>query len=389
MQSTTTIQTAHREYARRPKDETFPSLQALIDNAGQDKARCGDKAYNLRDLTARVIVTDAGHEEVRLASPNGQAKFTHWSFGQTCRMVGAPAGYLRDLPADLIARNLNHGLHDAAPIGTTANVLIRAPHAGSPEPTIRACTSDTYGRAWDHDLYANVQRMFLREQPGHTDNWRLPMTWSGEPGGAYRGDRDSFLIVVNGGSIVEDPTLTNRAGSNPHGSASPEMFRGVMVRNSEVGASSVTIETVLFRYICGNLMLWGAVLDRRFRRRHVGKAVVRDVVRELATIARQWSERPESADQQIIRALIDHEIAATRDAVIDELRAIGATKEQAERAYELAEQHEPTSPRSFWGAAQGLTRASQESDYQDGRYELDKLAAIVLARGAKKYAIAG
>ncbi len=51
--------------------------------------------------------------------------------------------------------------------------------------------------------------------------------------------------------------------------------------------------------------------------------------------------------------------------------------------YERCERTESVSPRSFWGAAQGCTRISQDAPYQDERYELDKLASLILARGRK------
>ena len=35
---------------------------------------------------------------------------THWSFGQLCTLIGAPAAYLRQLPAPLSAINLQHRL---------------------------------------------------------------------------------------------------------------------------------------------------------------------------------------------------------------------------------------------------------------------------------------
>jgi hypothetical protein len=130
-------------------------------------------------------------------------------------------------------------------------------------------------------------------------------------------------------------------------------------------------------------MLWGAMYDQRFKRRHVGEHARRDAIRTIYSAARKWAQTPASTDEQIIRGLIDREIAHTRDAVIDELRGLGATREQATAAYDTCEQTETASPRSFWGAAQGLTRVSQASGYQDGRLELDQLAAAILARGRK------
>lgn len=365
------IDTACNQYAHRPADERFPSLDAMIAAAIEDKNLSVERTYNLRDL--RAVPTSAG--DLRLASPKGEAFLTHWSFGQLARTVGAPGGYLRDgLSAQLAADCLNYGMSETAP-GTAANLLIKQAN-GNPDPIIRACTSDSYGRVWDAELYGAV----AHDITARDEKWTLPPTWNGEPAGAYRGDRDSFLILTNGGSIVEDPTLRKQGNG--------QMFRGIMVRNSEVGAAAVTIETILYRYVCGNHMLWGAAIDKRFRRRHVGTRVTRDVIREVSRIAYQWAQASPERDNAIIRTLIDSEIAHTKEAVIDELRAMGATAEQASAMYARCEQTEQANPRSYWGAVQGLTRLSQETPYQNERYELDKLASIVLARGAKRVAAA-
>jgi hypothetical protein len=130
-------------------------------------------------------------------------------------------------------------------------------------------------------------------------------------------------------------------------------------------------------------MLWGAVMDKSFRRRHVGSRVVRDAIREISSFAYNYVRQSGERDEAIIRGLIDNELAHTKEAVVDELRKMGATKEQAEQAYVSCEQKESASPRSFWGIAQGITRNSQLASWQDDRFVLDQLAAKVLARGAK------
>lgn len=366
-----TIATAARQYANRPPDERFPSLDALIQDAASQKNHSAERTINLKDLKA---IPDAGN--VKLEGPKGIATFTHWSFGQASRMIGAPAGYLRSLPPEIAADCLNYGLQSSAP-GSSANLLLQAPN-GNPEPMIRACTSETYGRVWDADLYHGIQRAI-----GHDPKWTLPPTWTGEPAGAYRGDRDSFLILTNGGSIVTDPSL--RSSSNPNANDGA-MYRGLMVRNSEVGASSIVIETILYRFVCGNHMLWGAVIDKRFRRRHVGSAVTRDTIREINRISQAWTNASAARDEAIIRNLIDHELAHSEEAIVDELRAIGMTQQAAKEAYAVTMQTESASPRSFWGLANGITRMSQETAYQDERYELDRFAGILLAKGAKQYA---
>jgi hypothetical protein len=390
---------AQSEYYQRPADERFASLQALITHAQGVRDHSAERHYNLKDLRATVQQVPNAPDQANpdrvtgsrpslmLESPRGSASFTHYSFGQLARTIGAPAAYLRQLPPQLAADCLNHGLKDS-PAGTVANLLVREPN-GTPDPIIRACTSDSYGRVWDAELYGALDQLFSRRTSSGQGEWQIPPTWTGEPGGVYRGDRDSFVIMVDGGSIVEDPSLRASAAFPTATSSSPAqgrsdsgaMYRGIMVRNSEVGHCSITIETVLFRYICGNHMLWGAILDRTFRRRHVGTKITRDTMRELGDLAYRWTDRSASADESLIRHLITREIAHTKEAVIDELRKMGATKDQATQAYETAERTESASPRSFWGVAQGLTRNSQESGYQDDRLQLDQLAAQILKRG--------
>lgn len=367
------LSTASREYANRPKDERFPSVAAMLASAELQKSQSAERVYTAKDL--RIVAT--ANESLRIASPKGEARFTHFSFGQLCASVGAPSAYLRSLPPAIAADALNHGLKSTPP-ATDFKLLLQAgtENGLATVPVMRSATTERYGRLWDADLYGNVSRQIMA-----TDNkWTTPPTWSGEPAGAYRGDRDSFLILVNGGSIVTDPSISNNVSDREGGSA---MYRGLMFRNSEVGAAAVTIEQILFRYICGNHMLWGAVIDKRFRRRHIGLNTLRDTVRNISRIARDWAQRIASQDDAIIRALITHEIAATRDGVIDELRGgLGFSKETAEASYDRCEATEAASPRSFWGVAQGVTRVSQEEGFQNDRFELDMLAAKVLARGA-------
>lgn len=376
----TTIATAQREYFRRPADEKFYSLESLIHAASTQRDTSRERQYNIHDLRVQPLEAGQPGSDLALVSPAGiPAAFSHWSFGQLARTVGAPAGYLRSLPAPLAADCLNAGIAEAQ--GARVNVLVETQPQGSATPLrLRACTSDSYARVWDAELYGRLDRMFR-----HDPSWQLPPIWpdpskgipDGTRGGAYRGDRDSFVILCNGGSIVQDPSRANA----PDGG---QMYRAILLRNSEVGAASIQIDQVLYRYICGNLMLWGAVLDRKFRRRHVGQRAAYATITELATAARQYTQRAASADEALIRTFIETEIASSREAVISELRKVGYTQEQAETAYTTCERTEPTlSPWSVWGLAQGTTRASQETPYQDERLTFDRLAAQLLTRAAK------
>jgi len=59
------------------------------------------------------------------------------------------------------------------------------------------------------------------------------------------------------------------------------------------------------------------------------------------------------------------------------VRRLDLSQKQAAEAYTLAEEHE-TNPRSVWGYVQGLTRLSQHTPWQDGRYVLDRAASRLL-----------
>jgi hypothetical protein len=359
------ISTAATEYYRRPADERYDSPEALLSFSAARKTASREISYNVKDLS---IVPGSDDGTIRLASPKGVADFTPWSHGQFCRLVGAPAGYIRTLPAEIASKALNHGIGTTAP-GTTARILAQRMDDGT--ITARAATSDSYGRLWDAELYHPIVNTLCNA------GWSLPPTWDGKPAGAYASDRDSFLILCNGGSIVTDPSVRNGNG---------QMYRALLVRNSEVGAAAVTITKILYEYVCGNHNLWGAVIDQNFRRRHVGSNVLYDVTREIGRTAREWTNRAASTDEAIIRSLIDLEIAATEAAVIDELVKIGATKTDATAAYRRCVTQFDASPRSYWGLAQGLTALSQDAGYQDERLSMDQLAAKLLAKGRARVA---
>jgi hypothetical protein len=83
-------------------------------------------------------------------------------------------------------------------------------------------------------------------------------------------------------------------------------------------------------------------------------------------------------DRTLLLRATTQELGPTRDAVLETvMRRLDLSQRQAAEAYTLAEQHE-TNPRSVWGYVQGLTRLSQRTPWQDGRYVLDRAASRLL-----------
>ena len=357
---------AAQQYATRPHDERFPSLDALVADALADKTAAYETTRQMGSLRVEVGTKDG---TVDVVGANGHpATMTSWSFGQTARLIGAPASYLGTVSPRLLEHNLREGF--ARRSTDDVGILLRRASTPDTPHTLRGITGSRYGRVWDSDLYTAVREAL----PG--DTWSLPPTWSGEQAGAYRGDRDSFLILTNGGSIVEDPTLSGRTDGR--------LYRGLLIHNSEVGANAVAIAAIMFRYICGNHMLWGSslVADLSYRRRHVGRSALDDMRAAVARIGAAWADRPAGADQALIATLARLDVASTTKLVVAELRKLGVPERTAVLATASAEVEESqVPPRSYWGVSQGLTRVSQLSGHQNTRLALDTAAGQLLSKG--------
>ena len=164
------------EWFSRPDDERFLSL--------------GDLARSVRGRSdrsrTRVVETALIHveanrndpERLALMLPGAEAPVTptHWSFGQLASQVGAPAAYLRQLPAPLAAINLQYGLtsHRAEQIKTLET---DDPVSGG-RLELRAVTGPDYGRIYDHELVEAVQKI-AGNGTGDT-RWKVPgvLDWS-------------------------------------------------------------------------------------------------------------------------------------------------------------------------------------------------------------------
>ena len=104
--STVTAYTAHREWASRPPDERYASVQALYDAARARRDRTEE-----RDIVAVDFRTTAVDNDLVLHEVSGRtAALTHWSFGQLATIASAPPNYLRSLPAAIASSAINVGL---------------------------------------------------------------------------------------------------------------------------------------------------------------------------------------------------------------------------------------------------------------------------------------
>jgi len=355
--SAVTAYTAHREWASRPPDERYASVHALYEAARARHARIEERATETVDLRTEALDTD----DLAMRNTSGRtAALTHWSFGQLATIASAPPSYLRTLPAPIASEAINYGLRQFARDQYHLFIERTAPW------TVHAITSPRYARVQHHELAGRVLDI-MAQHPA----WHLPLGYKdGEfgaervPSGAYLGDRDMFLFLVDGNRDLDDPTDRTHAG----------LFRGFILRNSDVGAAALTLDVFLYRHVCGNHVIWGFQHVAGFRRRHVGASIQTAWTTSLDSV-RAALDADTANDRALLLRATSQELGATRDAVIDTaVRRLDMSQKQAAEAYTLAEEHE-SNPRSIWGYVQGLTRLSQRTPWQDGRYVLDRAAS--------------
>ena len=100
------------EWFNRPPDERFLSLTDLWNSVKSRSER--SRTRIVESAAIRVEASRDNAERLALVMPGSDRPIapTHWSFGQLAGLVGAPANYLRQLPAPLAGINLQYGLSE-------------------------------------------------------------------------------------------------------------------------------------------------------------------------------------------------------------------------------------------------------------------------------------
>src|SRR5437870_3620304 len=321
--SAVTAYTAHREWASRPPDERYGSVQALYDAARARRLRTEERTIETVALRTEAVASDA----LALRDTSGrEAALTNWSFEQLAGIAAAPPKYLRTLPAAIASDAINYGLHRQR----------REQHqllADRDAPwTVHAVTSPRYARV-HHDELAGGVLDLMAQHPA----WSLPLGYKDGvfgaervPSGAYLGDRDMFLFLVDGNRDLDDPTDRTHAG----------LFRGFILRNSDVGAAALTLDVFLFRAVCGNHIIWGFQHVAGFRRRHVGTSI-QDAWTTSLNDVHAVLDADTAADRTLLLRATTQDLGPTRDAVLETaIRRLDLSQKQAAEAYTSSEQHE-------------------------------------------------
>ena len=366
------------EWFSRPDDERFLSLTELYNavKARADRA----KARTVESRAVRVEASRDNAERLSLIVPGQEQPIapTHWSFGQLCSLVGAPATYMRQLPAPLAGINLQHGLlsHRAE--------LVKTLEAEDGRIELRAVTGPDYGRIWDHELVAAVMKI-AGNGVGDT-MWKVPgvLDWATmthnpfvdvtkDTTTLYASDRDVFLFLV-------DDTHPIEAGRLPNGE--PDLyFRGFYCWNSEVGSKTLGIASFYLRAVCMNRNLWGVENFEEISIRH-SKFAAQRFAHEAAPALTSFANSSPASFVAGIKAARERIVARTDEDRETFLRKRGFSKAETGRIIETVLSEEGRPPESIFDFVQGMTAHARTKAHQDSRLELEAKAKTLLEKAA-------
>jgi hypothetical protein len=361
------ITTVSNQWQTRPDDQRYLSLDELA--AAVSARRDLSCVTNVR-LDSLTVDNDQGGQML-LTAPDGQrVPFTHWSFGQLASLLGAPAAYLRKLPAPLARVNLEYGLEGTDGGRQDAKLLYRPASDSPADGEVRAFTSTTYGRIWDAQVVDAVQRI------NQDDRWHVPLKAYGGQNSKhattlYAGDRDVFVFLVDEARPIE---LGDQA-----------YFRGFLTWNSEVGRSVFGLQTFLYSSVCSNRIIWGARDVEELRIRHTSLAPDRFVEQAQPALVAMSEASPRPIVEAIQKAKSTR-VGKTVADVEAWLTRKGFGRAESKLAISLAQRGGDTGssgdPTNVWDLVQGGTAAARAIGTTDSRLDQERKWSSLLREPA-------
>ncbi|MGQ3241633.1 DUF932 domain-containing protein [Shinella sp.] len=368
------------EWFSRPDDQRFLSLDDLGASVRHRTERSRTRVVDTGGIRVEANRNDPDRLALMFPGSDAPVSPTHWSFGQLAAQVGAPAAYLRQLPASLAAINLQYGLNSNRV--EQIKILETEAVASAHRIDLRAVTGPDYGRIFDHELVDAVQRI-AGNGTGDT-RWKVPgmLDWSTgiynphvdvrrDTTTLYASDRDVFLFLVDDLNPIE-------AGRLPYGS--PDLFfRGFYCWNSEVGARTLGIASFYLRAVCQNRNLWGVEDFQEISIRHSKYAASR-FAHEAAPALLNFANSSPQPFINGIRAARERIVARTDEDRSHFLRSRGFSRAESARVIETVLREDGRPPESVFDFVQGITALARSKSHQDARLDLEGRAKRLLDR---------
>lgn len=371
---------ASSQWMTRPADERYWGLEDMIGAA--EIVRRESSEVEIPAAAFRAERSEDG--DIGIAHDGRFFSATHFAFQTMAQRAGAPAEYLRRLPADLTVQCLNTGL---ATIESDSVALVR--QNGTTQ--LRAVTSERYGRVWYDDTVRNLQEIVAgtgwRVPPGRpavadprtriaTEEDCLRPGVHGlsikpgdliAPAGCYMSDRDIFIFMV-------DETVE----------VAPGLFRGFFLANSEVRARVYEITTFLYQSVCGNHIVWSAEGVQTFKVKHLGDNTTERAFMGARHFLGEYKDGGAEKTRLAIEAARTKEIGKDNEEVLENVqdfvnrRRILIPAKRLEEAQEIALTERYGNPRTAFAMVSGLTEIARDISYSDQRANLNREAGKIL-----------
>ncbi len=370
-----TLMKASNQWATRPADERFDSLESLRDFTHAVRGRSATAKVD----TAKLRV-EADGSEIVVVGPSGKAATcTHSGFQGLATRAHAPAKYLRTLKPETAAQCLREGL-EAHDDGSESQLLLTKPNGGD-RFALRGVAGRAYKRIWNAEV-ADWALDLKDRQP----TWQFPepfRTASGETGIASWGQADGQQVPTAYASDVDVFLFLCDYERSIDLGDKGQLARGFFIENPEIPGKTFKGTFFLFDSVCCNLIVWGVEELQEVSVKHVGQAR-RKAFEELAAQVRRYADESTEQQEQTIRQAMELQLGKDEDAVVKRLNSIdGLTRPTLREAFAIADgTARYGDPTTVWGMVNGLTEVSQRTVYADQRATIDRAAGKVLQLAA-------
>ena len=380
--------TVSSQWFSRPDDQKFLSLDDMLAAKKTDAQKMTSRIVNTHKIEVLGELDQhnpsRGDLRIEYADDNYRDHVntpTNWSFGQLSQLSGAPAGYLRDLPAPLAAECIQWGLRYNR---GRELVKVYGSHADGGE--LRAATGPDYGRIFDWEILEPIKD--LVDASG--GRWKVPGMMTGSQNGLavydpnvpvsletttlFASDRDVFVFLVDDLHPIE-------IGKLPTGE--PDLiFRGVYCWNSETGSRTAGIAAFYLRGVCANRNLWGVENFQEIKIRHTKFAPDRFAM-EARPALESFAHGSTATFLEGVQAAKAAKIAHDDESRLEFLSkraGLSARMAKAANARHLVEEGRPVE--TVWDAAQAITAIARDIGHQDARVEVERKAGALLDKVA-------
>lgn len=363
----TTLMTASAQWATRPDDQRFLSLDELAEAVSNRRA-----ISHAKDVTLSTLSLENDDSDIYLKGHNGaRVSLSNYSFGQLATRAAAPAGYLRKLPAPLARLNLATSLEMSGADREEAKLLYQYPQDGQMVGQARAFTSTKYGRIWDEEVVRSIQAI------NADGRWQVPLEAYGGINSKrattlYASDHDMFCFLVDPARPIELDGQT--------------YYRGFFAYNSEVGAMTFGLEMFLFSRVCANRIVWDVQNHETIKIRHSAGGPAR-FMRDAAPALAAMSDASAAPIIETIQAAKATRLGKNVAEVEKWLAGKGFGRFESHEAVRLAEQGGDTGssgdPTNLWDVIQGGTAAARKISHTDSRLNAERQWSGLLSQIGK------